>query len=100
MKDKKGEATMTSLMNLGIGVAILAITLVVAFLVMAEAQDQIVDIQGVNESDSSDFTVAYNASMAMQDATNDVAPWVPIIIVTFIGAILIGMVTNYFVRRT
>lgn len=89
---------MNMLAGLGIGVAALAIAIVVAFLIQAEAQDQIVATQSIDEANASTYTEAYNGSVSMQDATGDVSPWVPIIIVTVVGGLLVGMVSKYFTR--
>ena len=43
-------------------------------------------------------TLAYNATGEIQNATQDIPGWLPIIIITVIGAILLGLVA-YFRRK-
>ena len=43
-------------------------------------------------------TLAYNATGEIQNATQEIPGWLPIIIITVIGAILLGLVA-YFRRR-
>lgn len=84
-----------SLGAMATGIAVLAIVLVVVFLILAEGQDQIVSIQGINESDSTTFTTAYNASNTLTSAVADVPGWVPIVVIASIGSVLLGLVSLY-----
>ena len=84
------------LLALGIGIASLAIILVVTFLILAQAQDQIVAVDGIaDESNSSQWTAGYNASVTLTNAVNDVPGWVPLIVIASIGGILLGLVTVF-----
>jgi uncharacterized protein (UPF0333 family) len=83
--NKKGQV-LSNLSALGVGIAGLAITLVVVFLIMSET--------------ASNSTVAAdaNASAAidtLQDATDDIPGWVPLIIIAIIGSILLGLVALF-----
>lgn len=93
-ENKKGQVLgqMTSLV---IGLVMIGIVLTVGFLIMAETQDQIVDTGSVNESDASTYTIAYNASRTTQNATSDIPTWLSIIVITVIGAALIGLVKRF-----
>lgn len=85
--NKKGQSVFSNLSALGIGVAALAITLVVVFLIFAEL------------GDNSQVAADTNATATVTDltsATADIPDWVPIVVVTFIGALLISMVTRMF----
>jgi len=44
-------------------------------------------------------TAAYNATGTLQNATQDIPGWLPIIIITIIGAILIGLVARFRASR-
>lgn len=84
MKSKKG--VFNQLAALGVGIAALAITLVVVFLIMSET--------------AANTTVAAdgNASAALdtlQNAAADVPGWVPLIVIAVIGAILLGLVAMF-----
>ena len=95
--NKRG-AVFDQLTSVFISLAVIGVVLVVAFLVMAEAQDQIVSIDSVDESNTSTMTTAYNASQALQSATEGSVDWIPIIVVVLIGGILIGLV-SVFTKR-
>lgn len=82
---KKGQV-MDQLGALGIGIAILTVTMVVVFLILAEL--------GSNATVTADS----NASAAVDELTNATATipdWVPIVVITFIGALLLGMVALF-----
>lgn len=42
-----------------------------------------------------DTTIAYNATSDIQNATQDIPGWLPIIVITVIGALLIGLVARF-----
>jgi len=88
-KRLKKLGQMNNLQNLVIGIAVLAIVLVVVFVLMSEL--------------ASNTTVAadQNASAAidqLQSATDDVPGWVPIIVIVSIGSIILGMITLFRAR--
>jgi len=71
---------------LGIGVVGLAITLVVIFLILANV--------GANTTVTADA----NASAAVTELTGaaeDIPGWVPIVVITVIGGLLIGLVAIF-----
>ena len=85
---KKG--VLDNLSALGVGIAGLAITLVVVFLILSQT--------------AANTTVAAdpNASAAidtLQNATDDIPGWVPLIVIAFIGSILLGLVAMFRQRR-
>lgn len=86
-RGKRGQSNIfDSLIALGIGIASLAIVLIVVFLIMSQAK--------------SNTTVAadQNATAAiseLQNATDDIPTWIPLIVIALIGAILIGLVGLY-----
>ena len=45
------------------------------------------------------FTSAYNGSVATTDAMMDIPGWIPIIIITILGAILLSLVSMFIRRR-
>lgn len=84
MKSKAG--VLDNLSALGVGIATLAITLTVVFLIMGQT--------------ASNSTVAAdpNASAAvaqLQLATDAIPGWVPLIVIAFIGSILLGLVALF-----
>ena len=100
MKGKKG--VIDQLFPLVIGLVTVAIVLVVGFLVIAEAKDQITSIESTNATGQSAThphgTLSWNASQDTQNAMADIPTWLPIIVITVIGALLIGLV-SLFKRR-
>ena len=106
---------MDGLGKLGIGVASLCIILVVTFLIMATANtnmkaDATACVSGVWNATSSTCcladtncleenlsvtSLAYNATGTLTEATATIPGWVSIIIITVIGALLIGMVKMF-----
>jgi len=75
-----------NLSTLGVGIATLAITLTVVFLIMSQT--------------AANTTVAadQNASAAideLQIATDAIPGWVPLIVIAFIGSILLGLVALF-----
>ncbi len=83
--NKKGQV-FDQMSALGIGIAALVITLVVVFLILAQV--------GSNASVVADG----NATLAVATLTTSAATipnWVSIVVITAIGALLIGMVAMF-----
>jgi len=95
MKQKKGQ--FNQLAGLAVGVATLAIVLVVGFLVMAEGKVQSESISGIS-CNATSGDLSCNATGTLQTATATIPAWVPLIIIATIGAILLGLV-SLFRRR-
>ncbi len=87
--NKKGQV-MQNLGALGIGIATLALILTVAFLVVANVQDQV-------ESTAADgnWSTAYNATVTLQGAAETVPGWVPLVVIVAIGGIILSMVALF-----
>jgi len=88
----------SQLANLGIGIASLIIIFAVVFLLLAQTRAQIVEIDGVNESNSSTFSVGYNATQTLTDAAASVPGWIPLVVIAVIGSILISLVALFRTR--
>ena len=84
LSNKKGNV-FESITALAVGVAGLAVILVVTLIIISEGSTQIDTIEG--------NTVSYghNASATLKQAVSDIPGWVPIIIVAGIGAVLLGL---------
>ena len=80
--NKKG-GVFEDLAGLGTGIAILAITLVVVFLIMSKTK--------ANTTVAADG-YAVNATSTLQSATADIPAWVPLVVIAFVGAIILGLV--------
>ena len=92
--NKKGQI-FNQLGALGIGIAALAITLVVTFLILSQAKSQLVEIDGINTSDSSTYSLGYNSTSTLQGAVDTIPGWIPLIIIASIGAILLSLVAVF-----
>lgn len=89
--NKKGQV-FENLGKLGIGVAALTIILVITFLILSEGASQVETIDGVDCNTTNSASLACNATNELTGAVDDIPGWVPIVIITSIGAILIGLV--------
>ena len=115
--NKKGQSVLDNFGSLAIGVGTFAIVIIVAFLIMGQAKTNMTNdnskcaaggywnassaqccvkdsaiCTGTNISATSD---AWNATRTLQTATDGIPGWVSIIIITAIGAALIGMVAMF-----
>ncbi len=124
MKNKKGQ--IEQLTNLIIPLIGVGIVLVVGFLIMSEAKDQVLQ----KENEQGNFCISgyvlnttdtdwqccndtspmncgagnttgmrmphsWNGTLATQEAMSDIPGWLPIIVITVIGALLIGLVAIF-----
>jgi len=80
--NKKGQ--IEALVPLVISLVVIGILLVVAFLIFAQV--------AANATVTADAN-ATAAIVAVQNATDDIPGWLPIIVVVVIGALLIGLVS-------
>ena len=84
--DKKGQV-FQALTGLGIGLAVLLITLAVVFLIMSNV--------GSNASVAGDPN-ATAAVTAITVAADTIPGWVPLVVIVVIGALIIGLVSRGF----
>ena len=82
LMNKKGQ--IEALVPLVISLVVIGILLVVAFLIFSQV--------AANSTVGAD-TNATAAIKAVQEATDDIPGWLPIIVVVVIGALLIGLVS-------
>jgi len=80
-------------------VLVIAVVLVVGFLIIASVKSNIVSVEGLNASghDSAGnlTSAAWNSTGTVQVALSDIPGWLPIIIITIIGALLISLVAVF-----
>jgi len=86
MKEMNKKGVLDNLSALGVGIAGLAITLVVVFLIMSQT--------AANATVAADpnATAAVNS---LQGAADDIPGWVPLIVIAIIGSILLGLVALF-----
>lgn len=98
--DKKGQV-MNQLGALGVGVATLVIILSVTFLIMAQTGSQAASINagGANDSLSTCYSLACNATKDLTTATATIPAWVPLIILVAIGGLILALVAVFGKRR-
>jgi len=75
-----------NLTALGVGIAALAITLVVVFLILSETAANTTVAADANASAAID---------TLQEATDDIPGWVPLVVIAVIGALLLSLVTMF-----
>ncbi len=110
--NKKGQV-MQNLGALGIGIAALCITLVVVFLILAQARTNMEadgsachnssysinattgQCEDPTDLSAAGFSNAWNSTHRLQVASATIPNWVSIVVITAIGAILIGMVAMF-----
>lgn len=92
MKQKKGA--IEGLMAMIVPLIAIGILLAVGFLIMSEASNQIVKIQGTGTFASCNSS-ACNGTRDTINAIQDIPGWLPIIVITVIGALLIGLVSRF-----
>ena len=96
MKKNNKKAVIEQLMPLVTALVGIGVVLVVGFLIMAQIKTQVVSLEGLNSSGqngSGIFTSqAFNGTSDVQNAMQDIPGWLPIIVVTVIGALLLGLV--------
>lgn len=95
-KNKKGNiaAGVFSGMN-GLFVALAAIVIIIAvtFLIIANVLTQIATTEGIiDPTNAAQRTIAYNATLELQAATATIPGWVPLIVITVIGALILLLV--------
>jgi len=122
MKSRKGNQTLDGLQNLIVPLVAVGIVLVVGFLIMAESKEYIIDsgqacantsqvyntsanicchevdcvsAAGANATSPGAHSSAINGTNDTINAIADIPVWLPIIIITVIGALLIGLVTLF-----
>lgn len=83
--------------GMAVGIATLAITLVVTFLIISQGRSQIVEIDGVNTSAGAENTwsYSYNSTQTLSSAVDDIPGWVPLIVIALIGSVLLGLVALF-----
>lgn len=74
----------------------LALLVTITLVVLAQAEDRIVETQDINESNVSDRTIAYNASLTMQEGISEIPGWVPLLVLVIMAGVIIGVVRSAF----
>lgn len=94
--NKKGQV-FDNLGKLGVGIATLAITLVVTFLIISQGQSQVYDIEGLDATNATQTaqSIAGNATITLASAVDDIPGWVPLIVIAVIGSILLSLVALF-----
>ena len=98
MKNKKGQ--IDGLMNLVPALVGIAIVLTVGFLIFSEVKTQdTLDSTGGNAiqcaGPHANGSYACNATQEVQEALDDIPGFLPIIVITVIGAILLSLVAYF-----
>ena len=94
--NKKGQA-FGQLIGLATGLATLVIVFAVLFLVLANVRTNIASTEGLELTNltQADDSIALNATATLTTAASTVPTFVPLIVITVIGAVLIGLVSMF-----
>lgn len=106
--NKKGNASIEGLQGIVVPLIGVAIVLAIGFLIIAEARDQADQTEATNfpncnysdglsaNNGSQNYCgYAVNGSIKVQDALAGIPGWLPIIVITLIGSLLIGLVAVF-----
>jgi hypothetical protein len=96
--NKKGQV-FGNLAAMATGIAVLAITLVITFLIISQGRAQEVQLNNINTSNAATFTTGYNATQTLGEAVSTIPGWVPLIVIAVIGSVLLGLVALFRNRR-
>lgn len=110
----KKKAVIEDLVKLIVGLGGLVILMAVIFLIIGESKAQVVssnpcasttDFYNATENScynsslpglvNTSFNHAYNATNQVQEATSDIPMWLPIVVITIIGGILLVLVRTF-----
>ena len=95
MKKLGKKGILAQLQSLIIPLVGIGIVLVIGFLIMAESKAQLVSSQATSCTTSDCNTSALNGTNATINAMAGIPGWLPIIVITVIGSLLIGLVTQF-----
>ena len=95
MKKLNKKGAIAELGSLIIALVSVGLIIVIGLLIMAETKSQVITLDSVNESNVSSYTAAYNGTVTTQNAMADIPTWLPIIVITVIGALLLGLVQMF-----
>lgn len=91
--NKKGSGPVFSGLNmLFTALAAIVIIIAVTFLIIANVLTQIATTEGINAACVTTRTIAYNATLELQAATATIPGWVPLIVITVIGGLILLLV--------
>lgn len=93
LQNKRG--VFSALAGMAVGIATLAITLVVTFLIISQGRAQEVEISSIDVANDSTWTYGYNATNTLASAVDDIPGWVPLIVIAVIGVVLLSLVSLF-----
>lgn len=95
--NKKGQVMM-ELGNLGKGIAVLSLVMVVALILVGNVRTQVTeqDTDGASWVHGVNGSAGFNATHTLADATMDIPGWVPLIVVVSIGGLILLLIRRAF----
>jgi len=103
---KAKKAQLGELQSLVTGLLVVGIVITVGFLIMGGAKDEALKQDpnygignACNLTSIGNCSSAVNGSLVTMQAMDTLTGWLPIIVITLIGAVLIGMVAMFRGRR-
>ena len=103
MRQMNKKGVIDQLGNIVIALVAVGVILVVGFLIMAEVGTQVAatsattqtSFAGCNVENGTGCTSAINGTTTVVDSMATIPGWLPIIIITVIGSLLIGLVSAF-----
>ena len=89
--NKKGNA-FKGIIGLALALITVGIVISIGMLVMANVQDEIVTLDSITESNTSTYTVAYNATADTISGVAQLPDWIGIFVIVGIGVVILGLV--------
>lgn len=94
LKSKKGQI-FDQLSKMAIGVAVVALVIVVTFVILAQLGDQAADSDSASSSFALCNSSACNTTRTVQSEMDQIPDWLGIAIITGIGIVILGMVQGF-----
>jgi hypothetical protein len=90
MNNKRGEG-FDQIVSLGLGIATLAIVLIVTFIVIAQGQTQIETATGFDCNTSNSASIACNATNEINSSVAQIPGWLPIVVIVGMGVAVLSV---------
>ena len=95
--NKKGQV-FDNVSGIMIGLVTVALVAVVVFLIVSSARDTASSLEGIDftaDNVTSRASITYNATATINESVDSAISFVPIIVITAIGAVLLGLVALF-----
>ncbi|MBU0461619.1 MAG: hypothetical protein KJ574_03460 [Nanoarchaeota archaeon] len=93
--NKRGQ--FNALAGMGIGIAILAISLTVCFLILSQGRTQSATTEGLDYTNATQCASSQicNATGTLTTAVATIPGWVPLVVIAVVGVVLLSLVSMF-----